>query len=528
MEALSEPAAKRRMVLAERPMRGLEVVLAQVGDTMGPDLIVAALRGPVSEALLREACWRVQQKHPSLRAAIRWPQGRAQAPWLQVFAADRDALDVVVVEPADAGPQPWRRTHSAHWEWVAEEQSKHRFDLDAGFLFRVVWVPDSSGDTGHLIICSHHAVVDGTSLMRLVNQVLHEMSAVHQILTGSGALHARAAARLRPVEPMPLSASLYSHLRFGWLDKVLTWVGRWQFAREQKQFTTAPWLPIAAPGAGNPLQVHTQCIFRRGQPGAWQELSTQCKQRGVTVGGAFSASVQFAVARYLTEHGMPVPMRGRHVAMPLSMDYNMRGRVDHGQIDGEAIGLGTSIASIGVKVSPEIGFWPLARQLMESARQQVKLGIPKLFQAVTDTVTDYREFIDHWGLDHRRSGGAGDGINISNVGRYPFAERVGSFAIEDVFGFNGACVGGPLFIFWLRQVDGHLCYNAMACSPAVDRQRLAQVFEHVVELMEGLAPTARSDDLTLAAYSRMRPAQALTMPAPATADVLAAAWPREL
>lgn len=526
METLFEPAAKPRMVLAQRPMRGLEVVLAQLGESMGPDLIVAALRGPVCEALLREACWRLQQKHPSLRAAIRWPQGRAQAPWLHVFEADRHALDVEVVAPADA--HPWRRTHSALWEWVAEEQAKHRFDLDAGFLFRVVWVPDASGDTGHLILCSHHAVVDGTSLMRLLNQLLHEMSVVHEIVSGTDASHAQAAACLRPVEAMPVSASLYSHLRFGWLHKVLTWAGRWQFRREQKQFTTAPWLPITAPAPGNQLQVHTQCIFQRGQPGAWQELSTQCKQRGVTVGGAFSASVQFAVARFLTEHGMPVPMRGRHVAMPLSMDYNMRGRIDHGRIDDEAIGLGTSIASIGVKVAPEIGFWPLAQKLMASARQQVKLGIPKLFQAVTDTITDCAELSVRWGLDYRRSGGAGDGINISNVGRYPFAERVGSFAIQDVFGFNGACVGGPLFIFWLRQVNGHLCYNAMACSPAVDRQHLAQVFGHVVEMMERLAPTAQSDDLTLAAYSRMRAAPALTMPAPASAEALAVAWPREL
>ena len=191
--------------------------------------------------------------------------------------------------------------------------------------------------------------------------------------------------------------------------------------------------------------------------------------------------------------------------MALSMDYNMRARIDHGSIDADAIGLGTSIVGVGVLAAPDVAFWDLARSIMDNARAQLRQRIPKLFQRVTDTMSGYADFWRARGVDHGMSGGAGDGVNISNVGRYPFATAVGPFALEDVFGFNGACFSGPLYIFWLRQIDGHLCYNAIGCSPGVDRAMLANVFAQVVELMERLAGEDEADTLTLSGYLARQP-----------------------
>jgi hypothetical protein len=508
MQELSLNNTKRRPVVTERTLRGLEVILAQIGDTMGPDLIVGDVRGPMSYDLLREACFRVQQLHPTLRAAIRWPDGRRdQRPSLYTFAADREALDVVVMdEAADETVQKsdWRATHNAYWQWAAEEQSKHRFDLDQGFLFRVVWVPERNGNSGHVIICSHHAIVDGTSLMRLLNQIMQNVSALQQEMVLAGVTVAQAAARLPAVVPMPMSQALFSYLQFGLLEKALTWIGRKQAVSEQKSFINKPWLPLAK-HARVPLKdllIRTQCVFTKGENSNWDKLHKQCKKHGVTVGGAYSAAVQFAICRYLRERGMDLPSKGGKVAIPLSMDYNMRDRIDNGIVDANAIGLGTSIASVGVKVAPDIQFWDLARRIMNNARTQVKFKIPKLFQSVTDTIFGYDTFWKDQGIDHGLTGGAGDGVNISNVGRYPFPSALGQFSIENVFGFNGACLSGPLFIFWLRQVNGHLCYNAIACSPSADREMLHSVFAHVVEVMEQLAVREDAEEFTLAAYSR--------------------------
>lgn len=493
-----------RAIVAERPLRGMEVVMSQIGETMGPDMIVGHVSGPLSLAVVREAAFRVQQLHPTLRAAIRWPGGRRELrPSLCAFEPDREALDVSEMrEPGPgAGEAAWRATHGAYWQWVAEEQSKHRFDLDAGFLLRVVWVPEAGREGGHLIVCSHHAIVDGTSLMRLLNQILQQACAVHEGMAHS-ALPARAAAEALPaVQPMPMSPALYSFLHFGLLDRLLTWVGRRQVVAEQKEFTRKPWMPLSrnARVAHDRLQIRTQCVFAQGENANWEALHQACKRNGVTVGGAFSAAVQFAVSRHLRRHGMDLPSKGGKVAIPLSMDYNMRTRVAPGSIHPDAIGLGTSIASVGVKAAVDVPFWDLARAIMDSARAQVRFRIPKLFQAVTDTMVGYAGFWAARGVDHAMSGGAGDGVNISNVGRYPFATHLGPFTLQDVFGFNGACLSGPLFIFWLRQVHGHLCYNAIACSPGADRAMLHAIFADVVEVMERLA-VREAATLTLSGY----------------------------
>lgn len=496
-----------RPIVGARPLRGLEVVLAQIGDTMGPDLIVGHVRGPMSFDVLREAVFRVQQLHPTLRAAIRWPDGRQdQRPSLYAFEPDRGALDVVEMgEPESGSGDPtWRATHNAYWQWAAQEQSKHRFNLDAGFLLRVVWVQDRNGTGGHLIVCSHHAIVDGTSLMRLLNQILQNAAEVQHAIDRSGLSAAAAAASLSPVQAMPLSPALYSFLRFNLLEKALSWVGRRLAVSEQRTFVRKPWLPMAK-NSRVPLpqlQISTQCVFAQGENGNWDALQQQCKSTGVTVGGAFSAAVQFAICRHLREHGMALPSKGGKVAIPLSMDYNMRTRIDHGSIDPNAIGLGTSIASVGVKAAPDVPFWDLARSIMLNARAQVRYRTPKLFQGVTDTIFGYADFWRGHGIDHGMTGGAGDGVNISNVGRYPFPTELGPFSLENVFGFNGACISGPLYIFWLRQVNGHLCYNAMACSPGADRAMLTEVFGHLVEVMERQA-VREAASLTLSDYAEI-------------------------
>jgi hypothetical protein len=493
-----------RPVIATRPMRGFEVVLSQLGDTMGPDTIVGHVRGRLSFDVLREACWRVQQLQPTLRAAIRRPGGdRSARPEIHVFEPDLRALDVSMLEEPDDSAS-WSATHAAHWQWAAQEQSLHRFDLDHGFLFRVVWVPGRTLQDGHIIVCSHHAIVDGTSLMRLLNQLLRESDAVQRQVDAGAPTVVDAAARLPSVVPLPLPLPLFAHLRFNLLEKLLTRIGRSEVIQEQKKFISKPWLPLAknAQVALADLRIRSLCVFGEGEDANWQSLHARCKEQGVTVGGAFAAAVQFAVCRHLQASGTALPMAGGKIAVPLSMDYNMRTRIDHGAIPEDAIGLGTSIASVGVKVPAEIEFWALARRLMDNARTQVKWRLPKLFQSVTDTIFDYPALLRRFGVDHGRVGGAGDGVNISNVGRYPFEIAFDAFSLDNVFGYNGACLSGPMFIFWLRQVNGHLCYNAMACSPAADRAMLRGLFIDVIEVMETLAARRGAPALTLASFTR--------------------------
>jgi hypothetical protein len=310
------------------------------------------------------------------------------------------------------------------------------------------------------------------------------------------------------VAALPLAPPIHAHLRFGPLHRALAWVGRHLAARQQRRFTSAPWLPLAPAAARTdaPVPIETLCAFAAGDRAAWERLQAACKSGGTTVGGAFAAAVQFALCRHMAAQGVALPLAGGSVALPLSMDYNMRHRLDRGEVDPQAIGLGTSIADVGIAVERDIAFWSLARRLADSARRQLRLGVPKLFQAVTDAVVDLDAFWRRHRVELDRTGGAGEGVNISNVGRYPFPLAAGALRLRDVFGFNGACRGGPAFIFWLRHIDGHLCYNAIGAHPAVARAVLDAVFADVVDLMERLAPSAAAGaSLTLAAYCGLPP-----------------------
>ena len=79
--------------------------------------------------------------------------------------------------------------------------------------------------------------------------------------------------------------------------------------------------------------------------------------------------------------------------------------------------------------------------------------------------------------------------------------RHGPLAIEHVFGCNTAMLGGPMFIAWLRSVNEHFCYDAIASSPACDRARADRFFSYVVDLMERSGDDATAE-MTVGEYLR--------------------------
>ncbi len=466
----------------QRPLGGFEVVMSQLGESMGPDMIIGQIHGPMTAQLLEYAAFRVQQRHPSLRASIHWPRNDTSArPYFRYHQATLGAIDIQTAEPEQAGnpddPRPV-------WQQVAESVSEHRFALGEGFLMRLVWVPEAKQRAGGTLICAaHHAVVDGTSLMRLLNELLEACGAIAQGMLEHGTTCALAATALPPVQPLPITPAVTEMLNFSLLDKLAISIGRRQLVRAQRNFVKNPTLPVAR-ALRSDEQVKTLCFFRSGEPDRWQALHTASKTHGVTVGGAFAAAIQRAVVNHLQRIGAPVPMKRGRVHLPMSMDYNMRTRLDREDLHPQAIGLYTGIADVGISVPASIGFWDLAGRLSSSAHEQAAKRMPALFQGVADSLPDLAGFSRSNRIDFSTTGGTGESINISNVGRYPWPLTHGEFSLQHVFGFNGACVMGPMLIFWLRHVRGHLCYNAIAASPACERQVAQRIFNEVCQLME--------------------------------------------
>jgi hypothetical protein len=440
-------------------------------------LIVGEVAGPLEPQALREAAYHCICKHPGLRARI-LPGGPGERPTLEYLPPDRSRVVVEVRTREDAPDgQPL-------WQAVMEQEAQHRFDMSAGYLLRVVWVP-SGGGRGHLILNAPHALVDGISLMRLL----------HDVLEACAAVQAGRAVQPAALEPTPPALSYF---KGGLWDSCLALLGKGFLARQQKAFPARCPFPIHRPlGAADEIETH--CRFQVGAADNFRQVRRRCKEEGVTVGGAYSAAVQFASLRYIHQETGRLAMNRGRVSFPMSMDFSLRRLIGGGHVTQDAIGLFTGVADIGVSVPADITFWDLARRLMDSSKAQLKRRTPVLFQRVADRLYNLDRLLADRGIDHVATGGAGEAVNISNVGPYPYSVEYGPLRLEHVFGCNGAIKGGPMFIFWLRSINDHFCYNAMSAYPAADRAGSDRLFDGLVALVEGCG-RAETDRLTLADY----------------------------
>ncbi len=119
-------------------------------------LMVAWIKGQVSETALRTAIQKIQQRHPLLGVHIEFDDNH------QAWFTSRNTLDI----PLKVYP----RTSDKTWLDACYEENKIPFQLDTGPLLRVIWVKDSS--VSELILLGQHAICDGTSLVFLMRDLL--------------------------------------------------------------------------------------------------------------------------------------------------------------------------------------------------------------------------------------------------------------------------------------------------------------------------------------------------------------------
>jgi hypothetical protein len=479
-----------------RPMHGLEHIMAQLGVT---DLIVAEVSGPLHVGALREAARAVQRAYPGLRTSVRWREGRDHRPAFVHHAPEeaRVRVEEHLASAPDGSGQP-------EWQRSVERELNRPFDLAEGDMFRVIWIPGGP-ERGHVIVSAQHAVVDGISLMRLLHDVL---TASAEALAGRPAAFRPAGASEGLAFPnggaeAPASPAVLSLLGVSSVERALSSVAKRFAMRQARHFARWSVLPICGEITDGSRPV-THCRFATGEVAAWRRVREAARGRGVTVGGIFSAAVELAALRYVMEETGRTPRAWGRIRFPLTMDFNLRKQVHGRAIAPDAVGLFTGVCDVAVSVREDVTFHELARRLMERSRTQLRRRLPLLFHQVLDGSFDLEAELASRGVDFRASGGVGESINISNVGQYPYPARHGPLAIEHLFGCNSAMLGGPMLIAWLRSVNEHFCYDAIASSPACDRVRADRLFSYVVDLMERSGDDATAG-MTVGEY--LRPAR---------------------
>jgi hypothetical protein len=476
-----EPVPFPSEITDGRPLRGMELVMAQRGV---PDMIIGEIAGRLNLEKLRAAAFGMQQRHQGLRAAVRRHGGDTARLRFEYLPQDPEGL---VVEEALDSPRDCADPGRPLWQLIAEREAGYRFDVEGGYLFRVIWVPGDTG--GHLIINCCHAVVDGISLVSLLHQLLIHYSELTD---------AQGANSCCDLEVLGATPAVLDQVRLLPATRLLARGITLLMLRHHRYFGSWTPFPVFRKlNPGDPVSTHAR--FGTGRPESFERVKAEAKSRGVTIGAVFAAAVGFATMRYLYEETGRIPGFLGRTSIPLSMDFSLRRYIDATESTSDQIGLFTGFAEVGVHVSSNIRFWDLAERMMRRTLREIRLRTPLLFVEALDSLNDLDETVERRGIDYRDSGGAGDGVNISNVGQYPHSPQYGSLRLTNLFGLSAAFRGGPMFIFWLRSVDGHFCYTATSAGPACARGPSGRFFADVIDLMEGCCEDSRKE-LRLSEY----------------------------
>jgi hypothetical protein len=388
---------------------------------MGPDVVVGCTDGPLRPGVLWEAVSRLQMQYATLRCRVEHGQLVVGGPL------------PVAVEWVDGD-----------WRDHAELELSRPLRLHDGEAFRVIRTP------GAVILSVHHALVDGTSLLRMLGDLLEHCRAV--------AMGEPAEWVCEPLAPAVLDA--VSGPRWhDWVAPFAGWLAPWVVESDQRT--------LLAEGAREG-RVHSVTVFGEGTREGLARLVGSCRAHGVTVGAAAMAAASFATGRFRAERS------SRLAPVPIEVEVDLRRRADP-PLPSNRVGFHTG-ASRTATPQADLDFWSLAQALKTDVERDIHYGLPRFAHALAER------------LDWAPREAPGAWVALSNLGRVATPLAHGPLRLTGIFGMNGAVPGGPAVMLWLRCVDGRLCFNAVGSAPTVDREALQRIGRDFMAILE--APRA--------------------------------------
>jgi hypothetical protein len=381
----------------------------------------ARISGPLTETVVRQALAAVQRRHPLLRVHVP-AAGRD-------YVSDGTGLVPLRVVERDAEDR-WRR--------VFEEELNAPIPYGAHPLIRAVLVTDGVSPDHELVLISSHAIIDGAAGVSLLRDLLNACVAAHE-------------GRADRDETLETVAPLEALIPAWMAEK-----------RVRPRFRVSGILPIDRGVA--PAKRRSRVLFRVVDAEQTARLSAKSRQEGCTVNAALCA----AGLRACREVGR------EDRALGLSTNVSLRERlvppvgIDH---------LGTYISSVHThhRVASGSDFWSLARE--------VKDAIARAIERV-----EYLENVDtiRWGavarwvarhLLPRIRFGRLHALNLTNVGRIPYAAEFGPFRVEAYFAASSQHRVGSSMQVAVQTLGGAMCFAFVHADPILLPARGEQFVE---------------------------------------------------
>jgi NRPS condensation-like uncharacterized protein len=148
---------KKILFIMNRKLLFLERLLYGNGTTPFNGTFAVKIRGSITTENLRRALAKLQAKHPMLRAGVQ--EDQSGIPW---FVENKNVPEIPLRVVERYTDDDWMRASISEWATM--------FDLRNGPLLRIVWL--RSAEVSDLILCGHHCVIDGGSVLLLAHDIL--------------------------------------------------------------------------------------------------------------------------------------------------------------------------------------------------------------------------------------------------------------------------------------------------------------------------------------------------------------------
>jgi len=422
---------------ASRRLAGLERAML-ITDAVVPFNVVVALRldGDLAPSALRSALDALQRRHPLLRASVR---NGGSKPVFQFEAAG--------LIPLDEG----ERQTSESWIAAAEEELGRRFDFEAGPLMRCRYLRGES--CGDIVITFQHMIVDATSAVRLIGDLLSLCAGREP--AGGGDLSEEGR--------LPASALFpkqYSGVRFA--RAVAAFMG--------SQVADEAWFRRHSRGVRKPVVAErgTCRILPVRFPAALTTaLIKSSRRERVTLNAILSAAMMAAVQRSLYPSAR-APLR--HIVFA-----DLRPRVAR-TVPEDMLGCFLTMVRLSVMVERDGDFWALARSIQESTGRAERSGERYLAYSLSPGVMKMI-------LGQKSLRWGATAFSYSGPANLPV--EYGSFELKGLHAFPSNMTTGPEYSALARLFRGELCCDVLYLDCDMDAAGAREIASGMQAVLEG-------------------------------------------
>ncbi|WP_425635864.1 condensation domain-containing protein [Algoriphagus yeomjeoni] len=399
-----------------------------------PLAVVCALHltsGPDSESL-KDALNQLQARHLLLRSGIVKKKG---AFYFQPLIAS-SPIELCLIS----------RTDKNSWRSVTEDALNTTFDL-AGPLMRCWYLPSPEKTECELIVCFHHAIIDGISARLLLHELLS--------LAGGQSLP-------RPSEHSIISTFPPSFQKWNLVTRLVAFLGR-QMKEEWHYKSKGVTAPI-------PLKSTNAILSFRLSAEVSRKLSVRIAREGLSLNSVLLATIAQKV--YHHRHSD----KGNRLVRMISF-ADLRSSMDPPVSDQE-LGCYISMLRFSIPIAPNQSVFPLAKTIFKTifkaSRQGDVFMMSKMSKYVIKMVLKLKNM--RLGL-----------VALSFIGKLDLEPQYGSIHLNNVNAFISNNPLGPEFSAFGKILFGSIGLDFNYLTAEMDAQLAETILKEIKETLEEIA-----------------------------------------